>query len=97
MRSVSEKHAADARDRDRVTCRDAIAVLGEFLANELSPKDRARLALHLAGCRPCRAYLRTYRKTRQLAQRAGAVEMPDEMKHRVRSFLLEVLSREGHK
>jgi anti-sigma factor RsiW len=76
-----------------VTCRDAIAVLGDFLAHELSPKDRARLALHLAGCKPCRAYLRTYRKTHQLAQRAGAVEMPEEMKRRVRAFLVEALTR----
>ena len=94
---MSKKHALDRRDGDRVTCRDAIAVLGEFFANELSSKDRARLALHLAGCRPCRAYLRTYRKTRRLAQRAGAVEMPEEMKHRVRSFLLDLLTREGQR
>jgi len=80
-----------------VTCRDAIGLLGEFLAGELTPKNRARLAFHLARCRPCRAYLRTYRKTRQLAHRAGAVEMPDEMKRRVRSFLLEVLTREDRK
>jgi anti-sigma factor RsiW len=80
-----------------VTCRDAIAVLGDFLANELSPKDRARLAFHLAGCRPCRAYLRTYRKTRQLAHRAGALQMPEEMKRRMRSFLLEVLTRGNQK
>ena len=76
-----------------MTCRDAIAVLGDFLANELGPKDRARLAFHLAGCRPCRAYLRTYRKTRQLANRAGAVEMPAEMKRRLRAFLVETMTR----
>ena len=78
---------------DGMTCRDAIPGLGDVLAHELSPTDRARLAFHLAGCRPCRAYLRTYRKTRQLAHRAGAVEMPEEMKRRLRTFLVETLSR----
>jgi anti-sigma factor RsiW len=76
-----------------VTCRDAITLLGDFLASELGPKDRARLAFHLAGCRPCRAYLRTYRKTRQLTHQAGAVEMPEEMKRRLRAFLGEAMAR----
>ena len=90
---MSKGHALDPGLRDGVTCRDAIAILGDFLAKELGPKDRARLAFHLAGCKPCRAYLRTYRKTRHLTHRAGAVEMPEEMKRRVRAFLLDALRR----
>jgi hypothetical protein len=42
----------------------------------------------LHGCEPCRAYLATYRKTRALGARAARVEMPDEMKTRLRQFLL---------
>ena len=76
-----------------MTCRDAITLLGDFLGKELGPKDRARLAFHLAGCRPCRAYLRTYRKTARLASRAATAEMPAEMKQRLRAFLIETLSR----
>ena len=76
-----------------MTCRDAIALLDDFLGKELGPRDRARLALHLAGCRPCRAYLRTYRKTAHLASRAATAEMPEEMKARLRAFLIETLSR----
>ena len=76
-----------------MTCRDAIALFGDFLGKELGPRDRARLALHLAGCRPCRAYLRTYRKTARLAGRAATAEMPEEMKKRLRAFLVETLSR----
>ena len=76
-----------------MTCRDAIALLGDFLGKELRPSDRARLALHLTGCRPCRAYLRTYRKTARLAARAAAADMPEEMKRRLRAFLIETLSR----
>jgi anti-sigma factor RsiW len=76
-----------------VTCRAAIALLGDFLGKELGPKDRARLAVHLAGCRPCRAYLRTYRKTARLAARATTADMPAEMKQRLSAFLIETLSR----
>lgn len=76
-----------------MTCRDAIALLGDFLGKELGPRERARLAFHLAGCRPCRAYLRTYRKTARLAAGAATADMPDEMKRRLRAFLIETLSR----
>lgn len=76
-----------------MTCQEAIALLGDFLSSELRPKDRARLALHLAGCRPCRAYLRTYRKTARIAGAAATAEMPGEMKRRLRAFLLDALSR----
>jgi anti-sigma factor RsiW len=77
-----------------VTCRDAIDLLGEFLGSELGPRDRVRLMVHLAGCRPCRAYLRTYRKTARVAGRAATAEMPEEMKRRLRAFLAETLSRD---
>jgi predicted anti-sigma-YlaC factor YlaD len=78
-----------------VTCRDAIDLLGDFLASELGPRDSVRLRLHLAGCRPCRAYLRTYRRTVRLAGRAGEIEMPEEMKRRLRAFLVEKLAEGG--
>jgi predicted anti-sigma-YlaC factor YlaD len=70
-----------------LTCREAIARMSAYLDRELGMLDIARLALHLAGCAPCRAYLRTLRRTIQMAGRAGDVEMPDEMKRRLRAFL----------
>jgi Putative zinc-finger len=69
------------------TCREAIARMSEFLGRELGPIDVARLMLHLATCAPCRAYLRTLRRTIRLAGRAADVEMPEEMKRRLRVFL----------
>jgi len=71
------------------TCREAIARMSEFLGRELGPIDVARLMLHLAACAPCRAYLRTLRRTIQVAGRAAHVEMPEEMKQRLRAFLSE--------
>ena len=76
-----------------MTCRETIELLGDFLGSELGRADRARLVLHLAACRPCRAYLRTYRATRRLAGRAAAAEMPEEMRRRLRRFLVETLTR----
>ena len=70
-----------------MTCREAIARMSAYLDRELGPLDVIRLALHLVACAPCRSYLRTLRRTIQLAGRAADVEMPEEMKRRLRAFL----------
>ena len=73
----------------RLTCRDVIARLSDYLGRELGPFDVLRIMLHLVGCAPCRAYLRTLRATIRVAGRAADVEMPDEMKRRLRAFLTD--------
>ena len=76
-----------------MTCEDAIAVLADFLEQALSPAVVSELEAHLGDCEPCRAYLNTYRKTRGLVARAGRIEMPAELRERLRSFLLDRLAR----
>ena len=76
-----------------MTCRDAIAVLSDFLEQALSPEIAAELEAHLRNCPPCRAYLNTYKKTRGLVARAGHMEMPEELKGRLRQFLLKQLAK----
>jgi hypothetical protein len=71
----------------RLTCREAIARMSAFLGRELGPVEVARIVLHLSTCAPCRAYLRTLRATIRIAGRAADVEMPEEMKARLRRFL----------
>jgi anti-sigma factor RsiW len=74
-----------------VTCKDAIAIMADYLESTLSPELVEKLEEHLRDCAPCRAYLATYRKTKSLAADAGRVEMPEEMKTRLREFLLAQL------
>jgi anti-sigma factor RsiW len=74
-----------------VNCRDAIAILADYLESTLSPELMEKLEAHLRDCAPCRAYLATYRETKSLAADAGRVEMPEEMKTRLREFLLAQL------
>ena len=74
-----------------MTCKDAIAILADYLESTLSPELVAKLEEHLRDCAPCRAYLATYRKTKSLAADAGRVEMPEEMKTRLRELLLAQL------
>ena len=74
-----------------MTCRDAIAVLDDFVDGSRPAALAAELARHLQGCVPCRAYLATYRKARALGVVAGRIEMPAEMQARLRRFLADTL------
>jgi anti-sigma factor RsiW len=74
-----------------MNCRELIEVLADYLDGVVLPDGVAELERHLADCAPCRAYLATYRKARVLGAEASRVEMPDEMKHRLREFLLDRL------
>lgn len=76
-----------------MTCREAIAVLADYLEATLDAETGRRLDHHLEGCDACVAYLRTYRRTRDLAADVARVEMPVEMKARLREFLIATLAR----
>ena len=70
-------------------CKDAIAKLAEYLDAELTPGVLTELETHLQVCAPCRAYLATYRRTKDLAAKVNRVEMPEELKQRLRALLID--------
>jgi predicted anti-sigma-YlaC factor YlaD len=72
-----------------MTCREAIALMGDYLESLLNDEALAELEAHFRDCAPCRAYFNTYRRTRDVAGSEGRVEMPPEMKERLRAFLIE--------
>ena len=76
-----------------MTCKEAIEVLAEYIEASLTSELVDELERHLRDCAPCRAYLSTYRKTRELTAEVGRAPMPEEMKQRLHRFLLERLSR----
>lgn len=77
-----------------MTCKDAIALLADYLEGELGPSLLTEFERHLSTCAPCVAYLNTYRQTRALGAAAGRVEMPEEMRVRLRRLLLEWLQKD---
>jgi len=79
----------------RLTCRQVIERLADYIDAALGGLMRARVSLHLLLCSECRAYLETYRRTIALVGEAGRVEMPGDARHRVTRELLERLRREG--
>src|SRR5207244_9144558 len=88
------RHAAAAaqllrvahRDADamiRLTCRQVIARLADYIDAALGGLMRARVSLHLLLCSECRAYLETYRRTIALVGAAGGGESACDARHRV--------------
>ncbi len=67
--------------------------LVDYLDGKLNSEVLAGLEQHLQDCKPCVAYLNTYKKTRELTGQAARVEMPEEMKDRLREFLLRQLAK----
>jgi len=63
------------RRRSPLVCRQAVALMTEYLENNLSARDRARLEQHLAGCPHCTEYLAQMRLT---IDAAGQIE-PDDL------------------
>jgi hypothetical protein len=74
-----------------LTCREVIAVLADYLEAVLGDDVLRELENHLQDCPPCVAYLNTYRRTRDVTAQVNRVEMPEEMRRRLREFLLTQL------
>jgi hypothetical protein len=77
----------------RLTCREVIARLADYVEAALGLLMRARIRMHLWTCAPCRAYLATYRRTVALTSRAGQAELSGDARDRVTRDLLERLRR----
>ena len=58
------------------------------------PGDQVKLLeWHLEGCRPCIAFVNTYRGTITAASRLKDVELPPELKKRLLAFLKQAQPR----
>jgi anti-sigma factor RsiW len=73
--------------RRDLVCRDAVALMTDYLEGALPARQRARLERHLAGCDGCDEYLRQMRATIGLL---GSVQ-PDDLAPETRAGLVELL------
>ena len=51
------------RRRRALVCRDAVALMSDYLDGQLAGRDRARLDAHLSDCPHCTEYLAQLRVT----------------------------------
>ncbi len=55
----------------RVSCRELVEFLDDYLSGTLPPERREVFNSHLAGCPSCVSYMKTYRETQALARAAS--------------------------
>jgi anti-sigma factor RsiW len=67
------------RGRRALVCRQAVALMTDYLEGALSSRDRTRLERHLADCPHCSEYLAQLRTTIEVLGRAEPEDLPDEM------------------
>jgi anti-sigma factor RsiW len=63
--------------RRRLTCRQVVELVTEYLDGVMDPPRRARFEAHLAGCDGCTAYLEQFRTTVAVVGRLDADEVPE--------------------
>ena len=74
-------------DQADLECRQIAELLGDYLDGTLPPATRELLEWHIEGCPPCVAFVNTYRGAVKATQKLRAVEIPPELKQRLRSVL----------
>jgi anti-sigma factor RsiW len=64
--------------RRALVCREAVALVTDYLEGRLSRRDAARLEAHLPGCPHCSEYLAQMRATIDALGRIEVDELTDE-------------------
>jgi anti-sigma factor RsiW len=66
------------RRRRPLVCRQAVALMTDYLEGALSPRDRTRLEGHLAACPHCSEYLAQIRTIIDAAGHVAPDDLPAE-------------------
>ena len=83
---TSRRAKPDAHD---ITCRQAVALMTDYLDGVLGPDDRAQIEAHLAECEGCAEHLRQIRITVVVTGPIGE----DDLDPAAREDLMEIYRR----
>lgn len=76
-----------------VTCQHSLSLLMEYLDGTLPPEQQRELDRHFKACPPCIDFVRKYRSTTGVCQKALKDDVPDDMANRLTSFLHDKLCK----
>ena len=79
-----------------MNCKELVYLLADYLDGSMEETLRQELSVHIEMCEPCLSFLKTYDKTRILCRQIQPEEIPEEMRLRLRSFVLQKV-REHHR
>ena len=60
----------------KITCRELVQLITDYLEDDLSKRDRRRFERHLRGCDGCTTYVEQMRQTVRLAGSLGEGDVP---------------------
>ena len=78
-----------------MNCKKVILELSSYLDGILDSDMRSDLELHLSRCTDCRLVVDTCRKTIQIFCNSDPVPLPEDVRHRLHSALLERFRRKA--
>lgn len=70
-----------------ITCQDVVEFCLDYLEGALPEEEKKRFVLHLGVCSDCVNFFETYKRTPEVSKNALAMEMPEQVKQSVRSYL----------
>jgi anti-sigma factor RsiW len=74
-------------------CKESIDLLVEYLDGNLPADEMRALDQHFEGCPPCVEFLRSYRDTSHLCRHHLSEKMPNEVAHKLTSFLRQRIKK----
>ena len=73
-----------------ICCKECIDLLHDYIEGSLDQKTSKSLEGHFEECPPCIAFMNTYKSTTTLCRDTlNQIEIPDEVRHTLQSFLKE--------
>ncbi|ETW96179.1 anti-sigma factor family protein [Candidatus Entotheonella palauensis] len=79
---------------ERLTCQQVTDVIIDYLTGDMQPETKRLFSDHLEGCPDCHAFFNTYNGTVRATRSLSYDAVPDEMRNRVRQFLLKTIAGE---
>ncbi len=70
-----------------ISCRDLVAMLCDYVSDELPPERRDQVDQHVTCCPSCAAYLQSYSLVVRLTRRLPAAPLPNGMAQRLAAAL----------
>ena len=73
-----------------ICCKECIDLLYDYIEDLLDNETRKSLEEHFEECPPCIAFLSTYKSTTTICRETlNQIEIPDEVRHTLQSFMKE--------
>jgi predicted anti-sigma-YlaC factor YlaD len=79
---------------ERLTCEQVTDAIIDYLTGEMQPEISTLFNKHLQVCPDCVAFVNTYNSTVRPTRSLSYDDVPEEMRARVRQFLLKTITGE---